>query len=405
MTITLISPDALSVRLFCTHIVRQFLRIPGARVIVVSDVGEHEAELREIGAESIPVPFARFTAPFSDVRLIWRLYRILKRERADFVFNLSTKPNLYGTIAARLAGVPEIVSYVVGLGVAFLPERGLRQWVLHTMAVALYRLSGRWSTRFWFTNPSDLALFVESGIVDPWKCVLTRFYVDVDAYSPDVVPSERVAVLRQELGLSAGDPVVLMVARMIWPKGIREFAEAAELLSDRFPRARFLLVAPLQPGSSQAVPESYIRGKETTANLTWLGFRHDVKTFYALADVAVLPSYYREGGYPRALTEPMAMGKPLVTTTNDDCRAPVEDGRNGFIVPIKDSPALADAIARLIEQPELRRTFGRYSREKALREYDEARVVAEAFDKLGFERFGWQKEQRSAEFSLSGSSS
>ena len=389
MTIVLVSPDALSVRLFCTRIIREFQRIPGTRIVVVSNVGQHGADLEALGVTSVSVPVSRFMNPLSDLRFIWMLHRILRRERADLVFNLATKPNIYGTIAARLAGVSEIISYVVGLGIAFLPERGAAQSVVRGVTLILYRLACRWSTRVWFTNPNDLTFFVNAGVVDRTKSVLTRFYVDVDAYGPGAVPREDVRALRRELGFSAHDRVVVMVARMIWPKGIREFGEAAELLRDGYPDVHFLLVAPLEPGSAYAVPESYIREKERTANLTWLGFRNDVKTVYALADVAVLPSYYREGGYPRALTEPMAMGKPLVTTSNEDCRAPVEDGRNGYIVPIKDSRALADAIQRLIDQPALREQFGRYSREKALREYDERKVVAEAFERLGLARLGW----------------
>lgn len=169
---------------------------------------------------------------------------------------------------------------------------------------------------------------------------------------------------------------------MIWAKGVGEFAEAAEILRDRLPFVKFILVGPEETTSPDAVPEMYLKDAERKANFMWIGFRNDVKDLYALSDVAVLPSYYREGGYPRALTEPMAMGKPVIAADSIDCRAPVENGRNGFLVPIKDSKALAAAIETLMVDEKKREEFGRYSRIKAVTEYDEkviVRQVVEAF--------------------------
>jgi N,N'-diacetylbacillosaminyl-diphospho-undecaprenol alpha-1,3-N-acetylgalactosaminyltransferase len=173
-----------------------------------------------------------------------------------------------------------------------------------------------------------------------------------------------------------------MVARMIWAKGIKEFVEASKILKDRMPHVKFVLVGPKEEGIDDAVPESYLTESERSENFIWTGFRNDVKDLYAISDLAVLPSYYREGGYPRALTEPMAMGKPVITTDNVDCRSTVEHGRNGYLVPIKNAKALADAIEILMNDDKKRERFGQYSRLKAVKEYDEKIIVQQVIKKF-----------------------
>jgi glycosyltransferase involved in cell wall biosynthesis len=164
---------------------------------------------------------------------------------------------------------------------------------------------------------------------------------------------------------------------------VREFIEAANLLREGCPNVKFILVGPVDVGSEDVVPEVYLREQEKqNNNFIWTGFRSDVKTFYALSEIAVLPTYYREGGYPKTLTEPMAMGKPLITTNSVHCRATVEEGKNGFIVPIKDSEALARAIEKLISDNNQLTEFGKYSRQKALDELDEKKIIPQVVKKM-----------------------
>src|SRR5207237_7943469 len=126
----------------------------------------------------------------------------------------------------------------------------------------------------------------------------------------------------------------------------------------------------------------YLKEHSRHANFIWTGFRNDVHSFYSLADVAVLPSYYREGGYPRGLTEAMCMGKPIITTDSVHCRGTVEHGNNGYHVQVKDFRALADAIREIIADDDKRERFGRYSREKAVAEFDEKTIVADVVRRM-----------------------
>lgn len=384
MKIAVICPDGLSTVLFCSEIIRSFKKLPDARVLVLTDVGDYGRALESLGAEPVQISMARFIDPARDVKYLWQLFGIFRRERFDVVFNVSTKPNIYGAIAARLAGVKMIVMNVLGLGVSFLPAEGMRDRIVQAIVRRLYRIALAWSDKIWLTNPGDLEILRQRRMIDEHKALVTPFWLDVDVYTPDAVSRSDIAAVRTELGLSPERRIVVMVARLIWPKGIREFAESAELLKERYPDTSFVLVAPHQPGSRDAVPDSYIREMERRANFRWLDFQRDVKRLYATCDLAVLPSYYKEGGYPRALTEPMAMGKPIVTTESPDCRETVEEGKNGYRVPIKDSRALAEAIGKLLGDADKRARFGEYSRIKAVRDFNERVNVPNGLRALGF---------------------
>ena len=383
MKIALVCPDGLSILLFCKGIIRTLKSIKGAEVFILSADGIYKKNIEELGVKSVSVDIYRFANPIKDFKYMLTLYRIFKNEKLDLVINFSTKPNIYGTFAAYMANINKIVSHVVGLGATFLPSHNVKGKLIRYVFLKLYRVSCRLSDKVWFTNKNDLSYFITERMVTQEKSVLTKNYLDTDEYTPLLFSNEELSALRKELGILENDKVVVMVARMIWPKGIKEFAEAAEFLKDAYPNLKFLLVAPPEDGSDYSVPESYIKEKEKTANLKWLGFRSDVKRIYALSDLAVLPSYYKEGGYPRALLEPMAMGKPVITTDTPDCRGAVEEGKNGFLVPVKDAKALAKAIENLILDEDMLIKFGEYSRAKAEREFDEKKIVPQALLQLG----------------------
>ena len=169
------------------------------------------------------------------------------------------------------------------------------------------------------------------------------------------------------------DKVVICLARMSWAKGIKEFCEASDILKDE--NIKFLLVGPVDEGSSDSVPVSYLEKYNSNNNFKWIGFRRDVKELYSICCLAVYPSFYREGGYPRGLTEPMSMQKPVITTDSKHCSAAVDHEISGLLVPIRDSIALSDAIKRIVDDEELATSFGIQSRKKAQRELDEEVII------------------------------
>lgn len=383
MKIAVVCPDDLSIVLFCKGIVKVLQNCNRSQIYVISDVwnednpGFYTEIIKSWGVEHIPLEMVRYVSPLKDVKYMYSLYKIFRREKIDAVINISTKPNIYGTIAAKAARVGKILCSVWGRGSGFVERAGLRSKLLKCLILGLYWLAFKMSGKVWFTNINDLSYFVSHKMVTQRKTILTKNYVSTEDYFPYSLQKERAIALRKELGLKDTEKVVIMVGRMIWAKGIKEFVDASKLLRVRLPLVKFILVGPKEEGSPDIVPESYLRENEKSGNFRWVGFRRDVRDLYALADVAVLPTYYKEGGFPRGLTEPMAMGKPVITTDSVDCRAVVEEGKNGYLVPIKDPKALADAIEVLINDDNKRKEFGRYSRLKAEQELDENVIVAQ----------------------------
>lgn len=352
----------------------------GIQVYVLCESGDYVAKIQSWGAVHIPVSMSRFMDPLHDLDYLWTLIKIFHQYRFDFIHTFTVKPNVYGSIAARLAGIKRIYALVEGLGFGYPEGPGFKLWLSRQIFLLSYRIACTLSTRYWFINHDDRALFLEKHLLPEPKAVFIRSVgVDLEQYSPEAVNEITLDVLRQELGAQYDAIYVTLVARMIWDKGVKEFVEAAALLHSNYPNARFLLVGEIQAGSPSTVPEEYLRN--LPPNCMWLDFRSDVPALLAFSDIVVLPSYYREG-VPRSLLEAMAMGKPLITTDYPGCREIVKDGYNGFLVPIKNSLALSQAIARLLRDADLRFEFGRAGREWVERELDERIVVSRVIHNL-----------------------
>jgi len=383
VNIALISPDGISVILFCRGIIRSLVTIPNSNIVVICDVGKYADEIESLGVRCVNVPMYRWFSPVKDIKYAYRLWKAVKSNKCDTLVNFCTKQNIYGTLAGKLAGVKNNYLHVVGMGSGFEKRNDLIGKIMRLGFVSLYRIVCKLSKKVWFTNKNDRKYFIEQGFLEDKKTVLSRNYLDTDEYALDRVSIQRKIIAENECEKKQDDRIIVMVARMIWQKGIKEFADAAKLLYKEHPDYKFILVAPLEPGSSDAVPEEYVKEVEKLSNFKWVGFQEDVKSFYAISELAVLPTYYKEGGYPRGLLEPMAMGKPVIAADSDDCRGAVEDGKNGFIVPIKNSDALAEKIEMIMMDSSLKERFGEYSIVKAKRDFDEKIIVSNALKELG----------------------
>lgn len=382
MKIAVICPDGRSIVLFCKGIVKAFKSIENAEVFILCATDEYMNEIKDLGVKHIPIDIYRFFSPIKDLKLIIQLYGIFRKEQFDIVYNIATKPNIYGTLAARIANLKKVIVHVVGLGSGFLLTNNLREKFVRYIFLRLYHIALIFSDNVWFFNKNDYQFFISRKMLVKEKCILTKSFLDVDYYSEKTVNQEELSYVRNELKLHNNDKLVLMIGRLIWPKGIKEFIESAELLKDEHPFIKFLLIAPPEKGNFDEVPESFITSKKLP-NFMWIKYRNDLRPYYAISDLKVLPSYYKEGGHPRALLEAMAMGKPIITTNSKDCSDVVENEKNGLLIPIKDSKALADAIFSLIMDAEKLKQFGKHSRNKIENEFDERKIIPQAFCKLG----------------------
>ena len=383
MKIALICPDGLSTLLFCKGIIRSLKTVNNARIYIFCESNEYKIHLEEFGVEVVDISYPRWMSIAGDLKYFLTIRSFLKLKKIELVFNFSSKSNIYGALAAKSLKIKKIYCHVVGLGGAFQKLPGLYAFIKKFIFIFLYKNAFKFSHGVWFTNSRDLEEFTKRNIVDSKKTILTKNYLDVSEYQLNLVDSQRKENAANICKLRMDETMVVMVARMIWPKGIREFVEASKIVFSELPKTKFVLVAPLESGSSQAVPESYVKSAEDSANFKWVGFQEDVKAIYSLAELAVLPTFYREGGYPRGLLEPMAMGKPIITTDSDDCRGAVEEGKNGFLVPINDPVSLAEKIIQILKDPHLRESFGSYGRMKAFRDFHENEIIPNALSELG----------------------
>ena len=354
----------------------------GREVYIICPYGDYVSRLESLGVIHIPINLYRFISPLKDLKCLIGLYGIFRKYKFDVIHNLTIKPNIYGAIAAKLAGAKTILGSVEGLGSIYSENSEFKIRLLKPLITRLYRIGCSLSDRFWFLNEDDLSFFVENKIIDRKKTVLIKSTgVNMEGYSPDAANLQHVAELKEEFKIDNNTKVVLMVvARYLWSKGIKEAVGAYEILRYKYPNIRFILVGAFEEGSPDSVPQKYLLEKASDS-FQVLNFRNDIKELIVLSDLVVLPSYYREG-VPRILLEAMSMEKPIVTTDNVGCREVVEEGKNGFLVPVKNSEALANSIKILIDDDDKRIKFGKYGRLKVEREFREEIVVNKILKEL-----------------------
>lgn len=312
--------------------------------------------LRERGAICHDVFLSRAgLSPISDLLALIGLFWLMRRTRPDTVLSYTIKPVIWGGIAAWLARVPQRVALITGLGYAFTGDARGKRALIRRLVSWLYGTSLRRATLVFFQNADDRDDFYRWGILCDAVSVelVNGSGVDTDAFAPAALPDT--------------PPRFLLIARLLGDKGIREYAQAAARLRVRHPQAEFHLVGPLD-SNPEGISEAEVRGWHDAGDLIWHGGLRDVRPAIAASHVYVLPSY-REG-MPRTVLEAMSMGRAVITTDAPGCRETVQKNVNGFLVPVRDVPALEAAMERFILAPELVARMGPESRRIAVETYD-----------------------------------
>jgi glycosyltransferase involved in cell wall biosynthesis len=326
--------------------------------------------LRLLGAEPIEIKLARTgTSPVADLASLWNLTNTLRRLAPDVALSYAVKPAIYGTLAAWLAGVPSRFAMIEGLGYVFIERQGesVAQRALRKIVVELFRFALRRAGRVFFLNPDDIAEFSSRGLVRTEQALnIGGIGVDLEQWRPSV---------------SVVQPVTfLFVGRLLKDKGVLEFVSAARVVKTRYPDVRFLMVGGPDE-NPESITRSVVEGWVAEGLLEWTG-HVPVEPWIEQSSVFVLPSYYREG-VPRSTQEAMAMGRAVITTDSVGCRETVVDGRNGFLVPVRNPQALAEAMLRFIESPELIISMGAESRKLAEERFDVRKVNATIIEAMG----------------------
>lgn len=324
--------------------------------------------LARLGVDYRRVPLRRAAIdPVGDLATLLALARLFRDIRPDVLLAYTIKPVIWGSLAARLAGVAGVNSMITGLGFAFGEGGGPRQRLVNLAARRLYKEALAGNRRVLFQNPDDQVLFTKHGLLrDAAQAVLVNGSgIDLELF-------------RQAEPVLA--PRFLMAARLIVAKGVRDYVQAGRLLRRRYPSARLRLAGDIDGASRGPIKHCELAAWAAAGEVDPLGWVADIRPAMAECAVYVLPSY-REGT-PRSVLEAMAMGRPIVTTDVPGCRETVLDGVNGFLVPPRDPPALAGALARFVEEPALIVRMGAASRRLAETKYDVRTVNGAILDAL-----------------------
>jgi glycosyltransferase involved in cell wall biosynthesis len=299
--------------------------------------------------------------PVRDVRLFCQLLGLIRTLRPVLVHTVTIKPVIYGGIAVRLLRVPSLVSAVSGLGSVFV-ETDRPKVLVRSLVHGLYRLAlAHPNSCAIFQNPEDRDRMIGASLVGSKRTVLIRGSgVDVDVFRPAAEPE--------------GVPVAIMPARLVWPKGVREFVEAARILRRSGLEIRMALVGMPPAHNRASVPPAQIESWVDQGLIEWWGHRSDMPQVYASCHIVCLPSFYGEG-VPRALIEAAACARPIVTTDIPGCREVVRDRDNGLLVPPRAPEALAEALRTLARDPERRAAMGARGRQRAITEFSLDHVI------------------------------
>ena len=328
--------------------------------VVCKDTGRWD-ELRALGLKALELPINPTGMNLrQELKTFWFLYNLYKKNQDAIVHHVGLKNILWGGLAARLARVRGVVNAVSGLGAIF---SGNKMGLTVKGILAVMRFSNkRKRVKVIFQNQEDKSLFLNHGVIEESQAEFIKGS-GVDLNDFRYVPELESETLK-----------VVFTARMVKEKGVIELIEAAEKLrKDYDGRLEFWLCGRLAV-NTDAVSQEELEARCDGKYIKWLDFQKDIKSVLEQCHIMAFPSYYREG-VPKSLIDACAIGRPIVTTDSIGCKDVVDDGVNGFLVPVKDSEALAQKLRILIEDKALRNRMGKAAREKAEREFSIENVI------------------------------
>ncbi len=331
-------------------------------VIIVSQNTGVSDRIREAGLKTVDLPINKAGTNIKDeIKTFLFLYKLFRREKPDIVHLVGLKTMLWGSLACRLAGVRAMVSAVCGLGVLF-DERHAHSFMTRSILKVLRLTHKKKHLAVIFQNNDDKVIFLNAKVMREEQCAFTNGS-GINLQNYDYTPEPAEGLIK-----------IIFTARMVEDKGTMVLIDAAKQLEAEYKgKVQFLLCGGLDTNPN-GITKEMLESRCDDEYIRWLGHRKDVLELLKQSHIMAFPSWYREG-LPKSVIEAEAIGRPVVTTDSVGCRDTVIDGKNGFMIPIKDSNALAAALKKLIDNPELRREMGRNAREFAVSKFDIKDVV------------------------------
>ena len=352
---------------FRFHLIKTLVS-SGHDVHLISPPDEFSQFLTEAGFQWHPFPISRKgMKPFKEIKTIISLRKIYRQIHPEVVFHFTPKCVLYGSAVAKSLRVPKIVNTISGLGYLFSVPKAKFPFIRAIIRLFyLYSLGG--STVI-FQNPDDMKEFIDRKIIHKEQGVLIcGSGVNIKRFVP-----------KKE---STGIPIVIILSRLIKEKGILEFVEAARLIRSRKIKARFALVGQIDQGNPSTITVEQLNQWVEEGVIEWWGWRDDPEKVFQQCNLVCLPTYYREGT-PKSLIEAAASGRAIVASDTPGCREIVRNNQNGILVKPNDSQMLADAIQKLLLDPDLRRQMGMMGRKIAENEFQNPFITSEILEAAG----------------------
>jgi len=360
-TIAIVANTSWSIFNFRLGLIRR-LRERGYEVLAIAPKDSCSARLIAEGIQFEHLEMSKYGSElFQEIGTIRRLVKIYKKYQPKFIFHYTIKPNLYGSIAAKICRIPSI-AVATGLG-RFGNMKGVKKFILKS----LYKLAGKYSKELWVLNESDRDYFQDKGIVASDKL--------------HILPGEGVNIMHfrpnDDYGMNKqmGHPTFIFAGRLVWSKGIKEYVQAAGILKKRYPDATFQILGFIDPQDPDSVPCDFLHKWQQRGIIQYLGDAHDVRPHLDEATCLVLPSYYGEG-MSRILLEGASMSLPIITCDNVGCREIVQEGVNGLIVKPESTTDLAGRMEEFLFLPVNERyKMGLRGRKKVVQHFDEEIVI------------------------------
>jgi len=363
MRIAIVINTSWNIYNFRSGLIQAFLA-KGWEVVAIAPKDDFSDRLVAMGCEFIPIQMDnKGSNPFKDLGLFFRFIATYRKAKIDLALQYTIKPNIYGTLAAKVLGIP-VINNVSGLGTVFLHDN-----LVSKIAQSLYRFAFQFPRKVFFQNLDDQNLFMKMNLVDEKRTgLLPGSGVDLKKYTPTAIQDSKPFRF-------------LFIGRLLFDKGIREFSEAAKILKDKGLEVECAILGFVETQSGLGISENLVKEWEVQKLVRFLGGTDDVRPFITDSHCVVLPSY-REGT-PKALLEALALARPIVTTDAPGCRETVVEGYNGLICQVKSGEDLARAMETMANFSTVQlNLMGQNGRKLAEEKFDEQIVIGRYLEEM-----------------------
>lgn len=340
---------------------------------------KHTVKMKKEGYQIINVPIERKMFSLKNIKAFFKLLKLMKKEQFSAVHVHNPIASVLGRTAAKIAGVPKIIYTAHG----FYFHDKMSDYK-YNFYLTIEKIMGKFFSDYIFTqSEEDKNSAVQENIIEQSKIKTIGNGVDTSIFKPKILKNKDLKAIRKEFNLNKEDQIICFIGRLVAEKGILELIEAFSKIVDQNPKAKLMIIGDAATDRDQETKDivnRFLNQAKFKDKIIMTGYRKDIPQLLALSDLFVLPSH-REG-MPRSIIEAMMMAKPVVATNIRGCREEIVDGKTGYLVPVEAPAKLADRISKILSDSKLKNKMGKAGRKRALKLYDETKVIERQLEVL-----------------------